>query len=140
MPCNLAISITKAAVSNEELLKLLTSEVVHEAVKNFLSRHETYKDKVIGDWQSEPTVWFYVGNCIITITNGQVTVNGPQWTKEEVEALSTDMNTLLSRLADYLFAQQVQQALTGLGPVETQVVNVDDQGVTRQATVLTLTI
>lgn len=140
MPCSLAVSITKAAVSNEQLLKLLTPDVVTQAVKNFLSRHETYKDELFGDWQDETTVIFYVGDCVLHIENGKITVTGTQWATEQANALSADMTTLISRLADYLFAQQVQQALARLGPVGTQVLNVDDQGITRQATVLTLNV
>ncbi|HZU03372.1 MAG TPA: hypothetical protein VFA10_27140 [Ktedonobacteraceae bacterium] len=141
MPCSLAVSITKAAVSNEQLLQLLTPEVVYEAVKNFLRRHETYQRMLVGEWQGGPHIMFYVGRCVVTIVNGEVTVTGG--TKREAEfaqKLMTDVTTLLSRLADYLFAQQVQNALAALGPVESQAVNVDDQGVTRQATVLTLKI
>ena len=140
MPCSLAVSITKAAVSNEQLVQLLAPEVVYEAVKTFLSRHDEYKDHLFGDWQSGSTLMFYVGDCMVTIIGAQVTVNGSEWSTQQAETLSADMNTLLSRLADYLFAQQVQQALAGLGPVESQTVSVDDQGVTRQATVLTLNI
>lgn len=140
MPCSLAVSITKAAVSNEQLLQLLTPEVVYQAVKNFLSRHEVYQKEMVSDWQSETSVMFYVGRSVVTIEHGQVTVTGTRWETEKTKALNEDMTTLLSRLADYLFAQQVQGALATLGPVESQVVNVDDQGITRQATVLTLTI
>lgn len=140
MPCNLAVSITKAAVSNEQLVQLLTPEAVYEAVKTFLSRHDAYKDQLFGDWQSGSALMFYVGDCIVTILGAQVTVNGSEWSTQQAETLSADMNTLLARLADYLFAQQVQQALAGLGPVESQTMSVDDQGVTRQATVFTLNI
>ena len=140
MPCNLAISITKAAVSNEQLLKLLTPELISQAVKSFLSRHETYQHQRYDDWQYRNSLIIYVGECTVTFTDGEVKVEGPEWSTALVNALSADMTTLLSRLADYLFAQQVQQALASLGQVASQTVNVDDQGVTRQATVLSFNL
>lgn len=139
MPCSLAVSITKAAVNDEQLKALLTLSVMHQVIENFLKANATYKDQVSSNWQTDSYSVFYVGNCSVTIFNGgRISVDASQWSAREAETLSADITTLLARLADHLFAQQVQQALAGLGPVQAQTVAVDDQGVTRQATVLSL--
>ena len=141
MPCNLAVSITKAAVNDEQLKQLLTTQVIHQVVKNFLSANEAYKGQLYGDWESSTSSVFYIGDCTLTVFNGgQVSVDASRWSRERAQTLNADIAKLLVRLADHLFAQQVQQALAGLGPVQVQTVDVDDQGITRQATVLTLNL
>ncbi len=43
MPCNLAVSITKAAVQDEQLTKLLTPEIVKTLLETFIGQHPDHQ-------------------------------------------------------------------------------------------------
>ena len=142
MPCNLAVTITKAAVTNEQLQKLLTPEVVKTLLESYISKHPNHKGQtphafIRGDEVSLPILRY---DCRVIIKNGQVRISTPRRNVEEAEALSGELAQLLSLAADKLFAGQVQKALASMGKVSGQTVTVDNQGQKQQARVFTLEV
>ncbi len=142
MPCNLAVTITKAAVMPEHLQALLTPEIIEQIVTTYLSSHNEYKtcqplrSRIIGE-----TVRFYLGSLAyrITITGSQVALNFPPNEQYRAETLGTQLTQLLTRGADRLFASQVQQSLTAkFRNVQAQTATVDNQGTPQKVTVFTL--
>lgn len=142
MPCNLAVSITKAAVTDEKLRALLTPAQVQTVIEAYLRQPGVLKGRerstvtVIGD-----SIRVQVGALWIEIRGGRVSTTATEGFndvrgQELVDALSN----LLALTADALFAQQVKAALAPLGKVKQQQVSVDNAGVTQAAMVFTLKI
>jgi hypothetical protein len=141
MPCNLAVSITKASVTEEKLLALLTPDAVRPVVQSYLSQPGVLKPNEAATVAVQGSrVVVAVGSLQLVVSGGRVTTTATAGYddtrgRELVDALST----LLALAADALFAQQVRAALSGLGrQVTQQQVTVDNAGVTQAATVLTL--
>lgn len=142
MACNLAVSITKAAVTEEKLLALLTPEKVQPVVEAFLRQPNVLKQGESFEIRSgSGTISIRVGSLWLEIRGGRVSTYATQGYndvrgRELVDALSN----LLALTADALFAQQVKAALAPLGKVKQQQVSVDNGGVTQAAMVFTLNI
>jgi len=143
MPCNLAVTITKAAVSQAQLVALLTPEVVQAVVEAYLRQPGVLAPgETAAVQRSGPTITITIqvggGRRIaMAIADGVVqatTRTSDQRAQELVDALSP----LLARAADARFAQQVQAALARLGPVTAQAVTVANEGIPQQAVVLTM--
>jgi hypothetical protein len=136
MPCDLAVTITKAAVTKEHLLKLLTPRVVADLLTRFLQA----KDKTARVMQpgSGPTVYASMGYYSISITRGQVTVRASNRADTKAaDALAKELQQLIAGLADTLFAKQVQAAMASAGAkVVAQQHVVTTEGVKQIATVL----
>jgi hypothetical protein len=138
MPCNLAVSIAKAAVADERLRALLTAENVQTAVLSFLQRQYARSSPQVVSAQGGSMV-FAVGDCTISIEDGVVAVDGPRRLAARTQQLSEEVSQLLTQAADLLFQQQIQQALAGLTD-QVEVVEVDNGGVRQPAAVFTLTL
>ena len=142
MACNLAVSITKAAVTDEKMRALLAPEKVQPVVESYLrqpgvlKQGESFEASRNGDTITIRVagLWIYISNGRVrtSATAGYNDVRG----RELVDALSN----LLALTADALFAQQVKAALTPLGKVKQQQVTVDNAGITQAAMVFTLNI
>jgi len=142
MACNLAVSITKAAVTDEKMRALLAPEKVQPVVEAYLrqpgvlKQGESFEASRNGDTITIRVagLWIYISNGRVrtSATAGYNDVRG----RELVDALSN----LLALTADALFAQQVKVALAPLGKVKQQQVTVDNAGVTQAAMVFTLNI
>jgi len=143
MPCNLAVSITKAAVSQEHLRKLLSDNpsLVAQVVLNYLVQHQTVghlHPSIAG--QTSFAVTFSLGNWFLTIRDGQVSIDAVRpGERREADALCQEVSEVLALLADELFLQQVQQLLgdtiTGIQQVE-----VESSGQRMAATVFTVNL
>jgi hypothetical protein len=136
MSCNLAVSITKAAVTKKELLALLTVDVVEKVVLTYLQQQYPNLSPCVFD-QSENYVSFVIGKCYVIIQDGDVRVEEYYGNTAKADALANEVAQVLSQLADALFQQQLQKSLGNL-VTNVQTVNVDNEGVTQQATVFTL--
>jgi hypothetical protein len=138
MPCNRAVSITKAAVTNEELLRLLSEPVVEQVVTAYLqAKYEQHRPTLVNRYSG--TLVFRVGGLYVTIQGGAVSVRA--YGQEALaEQLAAELQTLLAQAADRLFQQQVGRALSLFGPVNTQVVEVESEGTVQRAAVFTLNL
>lgn len=142
MPCNLAVSITKAAVTEAKLLALLTPEKVQPVVEAYLRQPGVLKQgERVELSNGGGTMFIRVGSLSLQIQAGRVSTYATQGYndmrgRELVDALSN----LLALTANALFAQQVKAALAPLGKVKQQQVSVENDGVTQAAMVLTLNI
>jgi hypothetical protein len=142
MPCNLAVSITKAAVTEEHLLALLTPAVVQPVVVAYLRQPGVLTaGERVGVTTPGARVVVTVGALTFHIDGGRVsTVATAGATDARGRALVDALSALLALAADTLFAQQVRVALAAFGRVSQQSVTVDNGGVPQAATVLTLTL
>lgn len=140
MPCNLAVSITKAAVTEERLLVLLTPAAIQPVIEAYLAQPGVLRagDTARVTRQGE-RLTVAVAGLTITIEGGRVRANATAGrTDVRARALVDGLSNLLSLAADALFAQQVKGALSRFGKVGQQQVVVEEAGVTQAATVLTL--
>jgi hypothetical protein len=138
----LAVSITKAAVTEERLLALLTPEAVQPVVEAYLRQPGVVgaSERVIVQRQGDGLA-VGVGSLTLTIHGGRVETRATQGTNDaRGRALVDGLSALLALAADALFAQQVRAALAPFGRVAAQQVTVENGGVTQAATVLTLHI
>ncbi len=114
-PCNLAVTIQKAAVLPSHLLALLTPEAVEKVVTAYLSSHAEYKNyQPLRSRISGESVIFHLGSLSyrVTITGGCVALNFPRYNQDKAATLSEELTQLLAQAADVLFAQQVKSTLT----------------------------
>lgn len=157
MPCNLAITITKAAVSEERLRALLTPEVVTSLLASYLQASgyaivpESFQQQQPGTYASLQTlpdgrvqcrIGGYYGIDVFVAPAGVVTVNTTTYSQHsQADHVLADVTQLLSQATDALFARQVQAALASLGvPMTTEQVQVDQAGHVSPATVFTLRV
>ncbi len=146
MPCNLAVTITKAAVNAEQLQALLSLDVINQTVMAYLKVAEAYqKDAELYMrsflYRTTNSMLIYLGNYTITIKQGGlVTVEGLRGEEAENERLRDTIATFLAQVADKLFAAKVQQSLVKLGRVKSKDATVRDEGTTVNVTMFSLEI
>src|ERR1700730_14624233 len=88
MTCDLAVSIAKAAVTEEHLRTLLTPEIVKQVTLTYLQQqYARYNPEML--YTSDLTVGFCVGTCDLEIAQGQVTVTDVDGNTTFAEQLST---------------------------------------------------
>jgi hypothetical protein len=126
MPCNLAISITKACIPNEQLQVLFTPEIVATLLSS-LAQEEGYTEQEgytlasaketsfrIAVWPNglvECHLGGYDG-ITIAVRSGQVTVRAPLVSQEnEVERWQALVQQVFRRAAGALVAAQLQPQL-----------------------------
>jgi hypothetical protein len=129
MPCNLAVTIQKAAVNNKELAALLTPQVVKTLVESFVQQHEAFKPyQPIRLTARGGMVYANLGDYTrsFSIIGTEVYVNFPRTEKEKGEEIAQLLTTLLSRGADRLFAEKVKKSLQKFGKVQASQATVKD--------------
>ncbi len=161
MPCNKAVSIVKAALTDEASAKLLTEDVLVTVVGSYLSQ-QGYTDWDSGNATTRTSTFRVVratdnGGVSVTIQSDglnatfHITAGGRQVSTSlpsyrpateifAAEALVGELTQLLDATADMLFAQQVHQALSALGYVQAEAVTVEDEGQYVAATKLTINL
>ena len=128
MPCNLAVTITKAVVAPEHLLKLLTPKVVEALVDGFVRQHvsfQKYSPLRVRASRGGITIWLGYGRQI-SIVGHQVSASFPRGEERKGEELAQLISTLLAKGADRLFAQQVKRSLQQVGRVQESQRSVND--------------
>lgn len=110
MPCNIAFSIAKAAVSEEKLRALLTAAAIKDIVLKYLKRQYTSLSPTLID-ASGNAVRYRLGTLTLSIVDGVVRVDGPRARATSAEQLVASVSRLLSQLAGRLFQAKVQEAL-----------------------------
>ncbi|MGH2505869.1 MAG: hypothetical protein ACRDHZ_00380, partial [Ktedonobacteraceae bacterium] len=134
MPCNLAVSITKATTAPEHLQKLLTSEVVKAVVESFVKTHEIFKGyqyQNVRLYERMGMVEIYLGfghRLELRQVNGVWTASGrfPRGEEAKLENMTSLLSVLLSKGADRLYARQVKAALQQFGQVNESQAKVND--------------
>jgi hypothetical protein len=138
MVCNLAVAITKAAVTDERLQALVDSQhdQVMLALARFLERRHPHLSV------SPPahlTGTIRVNACSVSLVRGQVKVAGQRGSEDLMDVLSRQATEFLAAASDRLFAQAVGRALARCATITgMQTSTVDNQGTAQQATVYTL--
>lgn len=140
MACNLAVSITKAAGTEERLLAVLTPEAVQPVIEAYLRQPGVLKrGESFNVSRQGSRLIVTVGSLRLLIDGGRVSAYATQgYNDVRGNELVAALSNLLVLAADALFAQQVKAALAPFGKVAQQQVMVDNGGVTQAATVLTL--
>lgn len=140
MTCNLAVSIAKAGISNEQLLALLTPATIEPVLLGYLRQQYPQKNPQARMCAPE-MLEVSLRDCTITITRGQVEVTSYSSNQRLTERLAKEVGGVLAALADVLFQQQIQTLLQTLG-IEPQVetVTVENEGKMQQAAVFTLAL
>lgn len=142
MPCNLAVSITKAAVTEDHLRAFLTAETITDVVLRFLTQqYARLSPQLMSASGRRLTFLLDGGDITITIVDGKVTTNATRYRLPQANGIVESVSLLLARLADMLFQRQVQQALTARFDarlVSTQTLDVENEGERQQAAVFTL--
>lgn len=139
MPCNLAVSITKAAVTEAHLMALLTPEVILPLIEAYLRLPGVLHAERVTLQRQGDAITVTVGRVTMTIREGRVET---QATRGDVRAqeLTDGISALVAGIADALFAQQIRAALTPFGTVAAEQVTVDNDGVSQVVTMLTMTL
>jgi len=138
MPCNLAVSIAKAALSDERLRALLTPQAIQQVVLAYLKQQYAALSPVLVSAQ-DGSLHYQLGTMDLTIEDGEVTVDTSTINRDRAEQLATQVSALLAACADRLFQQQVQQALTNV-TFQSQAVSVSFEGKTQQAAVFHINV
>jgi len=139
MTCNLAVSIAKAGISNEQLLALLTPATIEPVLLAYL--RQQYPQEQCRSYTYTPDqLQILLGDCAITIIQGQIEVTSYSTSQDRANCLAKEIEGVLAALADALFQQQIQETLRTLG-IEPQVetVTVENEGKMQRAAVFTLT-
>ncbi len=144
MPCDLAKSITRCAVAQEHLQKLLTDhgEQVASIVQDYLTQHQTYgtlSPRVMRRGGGI-SIQLGAGGWSAIIRNGQIRLDAVLRGEEAAaNQFVRDLTELLGITADELFTQEVE-AFIGDALVQTQEVEVENAGRRQQATVFTVNL
>ena len=144
MPCNLAVTITKAVVAPEHLRKLLTPQVIQSLVQAFVAQHPAFTSyqpvrvSVLGS-----TVIVRLGRMdrSVSLTAEQVTANFPRYEQEQAPAIVELLTQLLAKGADKLFATQVRTALAkDFGQVQQTSTTISNQGQKQNVTLFSFDV
>jgi len=120
MPCS-AIATARAQVGQESLARLLTDELVATLVLDFLERKfPQLNPEIIEAWLRHssiraPGVTFRLGNYLINVREGKVTVNTVSGRtaqgQQMVDLLAREVTAFLTQAAGALFQQQARAAI-----------------------------
>ena len=137
MPCNLAVSIGKAGVTQPQLFALLTPDIVKVVAFAYLEKQ--YASSKPSVHVRGEMVVLHVGSTTIRILNGGVQIQDSEGNRTQAQKLADEIEELLTQLANRLFQQKLQVAL---GPLVTQVqtVSVNNEGTLQQATIFHLEV
>lgn len=114
MPCN-AVATARAEVAEQEIVKLLTPQVVAITLERYFNKHHPGRTfRLVGQGRSGCT--FYVGDFTVYVAGGQVTVDtapGRRGKQDaaQAEALAQEVRKELARAGGLLFQEQVRTAI-----------------------------
>ncbi len=135
MVCNLAVAITKAALSDERLKSLLDTHMdeVQQIMEKYL--HRQYPTATVTAGQPGAGL-LRVNDLMLQIKQGEVTILGTRRNEQLAETLSEQASTFLKVVADQLFTREVERALTAVAMVTgKQTSDVENAGTVQRATV-----
>jgi hypothetical protein len=156
MTCNLAVSITKAALTPKHLRDLVTDDIATQVITTFLEgQHPEYLSQIrvrTSQYAFEitllpkakgPGTSFRISITSDWRITAKAIAYGYATRGDEALAnqLVDEMTQLLSRTADALFARQVQSALSQLGGTfSIAPVMVEEAGQSASATLMTVNL
>ena len=160
MPCNLAVSITKAAVTDEHLNELLVPDVLERLARAYLesegyaaseslsypnagefSLSRMYGNEIILTVCPAKQDRAYPERFSLFLVGGRVTGRGQRGPlAAQMDAMVAAFEQLLRETANSLLAQEIADALAVFGAVQQQQVSVDEGGQIKMATVVTLNL
>lgn len=135
MPCQLAISITKAVVAHEALERLLTPTVLEAVVTPFLAQH--YASFAPSVQRTPIGVTCRIGPVTCALTRGTLTVRTGARTPLAAQ-LVAQLERLLGDTGAAVYLGRVCDALRSFGPVSLQSLMVAEGATLLAATLLTL--
>lgn len=103
MSCYLAVSITKAAVTEEELVKLL-SKNHKDAMQVLLAYFKNQYPDLFVELRGDR---LYVGNSVLCLSNGQVT----ETNNEGESPYIAEATELVAMIANKLFTDEIERVL-----------------------------
>jgi len=143
MSCNLAVSIMKAAITDERLKALIDEHIdqVTSIVATYLHRRHPKLEVSPG---LPGTGQLTVGEGLtLEIVQGTVSISGSRTsrTAQYMEDLSQEVSAFLKLVADQLFTWQVEQALKASATVSSkQTSDVENDGAVQRATVYAIQV
>lgn len=129
MPCNLAVTIAKAAVTDEQLLGLLTPEFTAQLVTAALSDLRIKMPvRVSGGEVYGYAELSYRDQIQISVVKGKVTVSAS--TRERTQEITDAVSKAIAAGADLMFSKQIATALATMTGKQPQLreVNVEEGG------------
>jgi len=146
MPCDLAVTIQKAVIKEEQIQALMTPEVLEKAVVAYLKGHESYKmfQPVCYAYGNTVDIFLLNGNSPdyrVSVTAAGVNVRLPRGMEAEAELLSSQLVKLLAAVGNKLLASHVRRTLKGqFGDVNQESATVDNQGQSQQVVKLSFEV
>ena len=140
MTCNLAVAITKAAITDARLRALLDlhSDQVQRLLVQLLRKQ--YSELSV-QGSSEDSRVIEVGPMMVRVIGGSLTVDGPRTRERLVKEVTDKATAMLTLIADQLFTYDVRRVLqesasvTGIATSD-----VENQGKIQRATVIAFTM
>lgn len=134
MVCDIAVSITQAGVTDEQLKGLLTPALTLAVVKAVLADLGLAGEARLN---GDTVVWTNY-NTSLTVAAGQATVRS--YTGDD-QRISAALGAGLAQACDALYGQQIARALAEIAGKQPQIqrnIAVEKEGVVRQATLFTV--
>lgn len=114
MPCN-AIATARAQISQENLSKLLTDDIVRRVLSDYLKRKYPHLNPREQDTWLSHGVSFVMGNFRVYIEQGRVSVSTllgrTQEERVAVKKLADEITAFLTQAAGVLFQQKTRLAI-----------------------------
>ncbi len=109
MPCS-AIATARAQVTQENLARLLTDELVKQIARDYLQRKYSSLNPL--DAYTRDGVGFIMDGYRVYIKNGTVTVTvGRSGDSAKCAAIANDMTEFLTKAAGLIFQRQIRHAV-----------------------------
>ena len=140
MPCNLAVAITKAVLTNERLIALLDEhcDQVQQLLVSYLRRQHPDVPVFAG---RPDTGLVFLDTASLLLKEGKVTVTDVRGERPLARQVSEEASAFLSLVADQLFTQDVERVLKRVARLMgKQISDVEDAGAVKRATVYALEI
>jgi hypothetical protein len=136
MPCNLAISIAKARVAAGRLAALLRPEQVAALLDAYARQRwgRASTDQRGGVVTVAARAAFGRDRLTIRVAAGQVETESDYYTRSQLAEIGAQVAELLDVAGGRVLDQEIVAALSGLGRVTSQAVEVEDEGRVRPAT------
>lgn len=170
MPCNKAVSITKAVISQKQLAGLVTPDVMESLMRVLASQHSLTEQAAAWTSQDRNLTYFTLlrdvagaggsrygaqresgavtlrvggdwGLDLIAHADGRVELSTTDYSQGAFgQQLLDELTELAGGMAQLLLATQVEQALAAFGTVTSEQITVDNAGVQQTAIKLTLRV
>lgn len=133
MACMLAVTIAKGKVSGEQLIKILTNELVSGLLTAYGKQQAYNNVRVFATSQNDVIAeWSGVRVTVNRVRHVQV----ESYSRSTADRVRAEVEQVLSLGAQQAIATLIQQAVVSLGTVERRDQEVEENGVVKLATQL----